>query len=342
MIGVRDGIYLGVGNSNLMRYLDCPLQIKSIDLESLEKEVGDKGQKACFVAINKRIVGAVIVADRIRSTAKQALDTLRSMKLQLGLLTGDHPIAAAHVASAVGIDSSLVLASLTPEQKASLLEDFRRRFGCIAHVGDGINDSLALASADVGIAMGVGGSTMAVEAADVALFSNEIRSIATAIKLSQKVRSVIIQNVAFSIAVKVVVITLAFVSHVQLWMAVAADIGSSLLVITNGLRLLGYERSKEEKHKHGHACKSGHQYGGHGCKSGREHGHGCRSGHEHGVEMAEKKNSHCASKCCSTTHSHSVSESSKKIEEKKEEHSGQPSAKPCCGKKHCHAKKETV
>ena len=209
--------------------------------EEIEQEVAEKGQKACFIAVGQKLMGVIIVADRVRSDAETALSSLKQMKLHLGVLTGDGPVSAAFVANAVDVNPESVHSELIPEEKSGLLQHYRQRFGPVGHVGDGVNDSLALAAADVGIAMGVGGSTMAVEAADVALFSNNISSIYTAIKISQKVRSIIIENIIFSVSVKVAVILLAFLWHAHLWYAVAADVGSALLVILNGLRMLNCE-----------------------------------------------------------------------------------------------------
>eukprot|EP00210_Caulerpa_lentillifera_P001853 g1782.t1 len=230
------------------------------EMKQMERKLGDQGKKACFVGENGSIVGVVILSDSIRDNATSALMTLTSMKLKLALLTGDDYSAAQHVANSVDIPSDRVHSRLLPEQKASVIRDLKSTIGPIGHVGDGVNDSVALAAADVGIAMGIGGSTMAVEAADVALFSNDLSSIPKAIYISQKVTGVIYQNLIFAIAIKVLVMILAVLGKVHLWGAVAADVGSSLLVVINSLRILSLlskakgrtKKSCCEKHTHHH------------------------------------------------------------------------------------------
>eukprot|EP00210_Caulerpa_lentillifera_P009391 g8953.t1 len=219
------------------------------DMQSTERKLYTQGKQACFVGSNGVIVGVIVLADTIRDNAASALRTLASMKLKLALLTGDDSSAAQHVADYVNIPANQVYSKLLPEDKATVLRDLQSTIGAIGHVGDGVNDSIALASADVGIAMGIGGSAIAIDAADVALFSNDLSSIPKAITVSQTVTRVIYQNVALAIAIKLLVMVLAVLGKVHLWAAVAADVGSSLLVVLNSLRILNLVPKKTEEKK---------------------------------------------------------------------------------------------
>ena len=151
-------------------------------------------------------------------------------------LTGDNEGTASAVAAATGMDE--VHAGLMPEQKVAVVRELEARGERVGFVGDGVNDAPALAAASVGIAMGAAGTDVALETADVALMGDDLTKLATAIQLSQRTRRIIRQNVGFSIAVKAVFVALAVTGVATLWMAVAADMGASLIVVANGLRAL--------------------------------------------------------------------------------------------------------
>ena len=151
------------------------------------------------------------------------------------MLTGDNPETAAEVARLVGINE--FHAGLLPEDKVALLEDLKSH-GPLAFVGDGINDAPALALADLGIAMGAAGTDAAIETAHVALMADDLGKIPWLVKHSRRTLGIIRANIAFALGVKAVFVILTFVGHASLWAAIAADMGASLLVIANGLRLL--------------------------------------------------------------------------------------------------------
>jgi Cd2+/Zn2+-exporting ATPase len=155
------------------------------------------------------------------------------------MLTGDHAASARRVAAELGITD--VRADLLPAQKVDAVRGLKAAHGRVAMVGDGVNDAPALAAADVGIAMGVAGSDVALETADVALMSDELRRIPYAIRLGRATVRNIQANIALSLGLKAVFLVLAAFGLATLWMAVAADMGASLLVIANGLRLLRYD-----------------------------------------------------------------------------------------------------
>ncbi|GMH38461.1 hypothetical protein BSKO_06345 [Bryopsis sp. KO-2023] len=238
---------VAVGNEALMRQEAPSSQLIDVDLAD--------GGSVCYVAHGERVIGAIVVSDSVRSEAAGAIKELRGMGVTAAMLTGDRTSTATCVATTLGMDLEHVHGDLLPEDKLTMVGDYKTRFKSIAHIGDGINDAPALAHADAGIAMGIAGSALAVEAADIALFSNDLTNLPVAISISKQVRAKLIQNVTFALVVKVVVIGLASVDYVTLWQAVLADVGSSMLVVLNGLTILGY-RKDIIKHKNNGGCIS--------------------------------------------------------------------------------------
>jgi Cd2+/Zn2+-exporting ATPase len=154
------------------------------------------------------------------------------------MLTGDNPTTAAAIAKTVGIDDAR--GGLLPEDKLAAVDELRARHGHVGMVGDGINDAPALARASVGFAMGAAGTDTALETADVALMEDDLRKLPLFIRLSRQTGRILAQNIALAIAIKVVFFALALTGTATLWMAVFADMGGSLLVVFNGLRLLRF------------------------------------------------------------------------------------------------------
>ncbi len=152
------------------------------------------------------------------------------------MLTGDNAATAQAIAEAAGVDD--VQADLLPEQKVEAIESLLEEHGSVAMVGDGVNDAPALARATVGIAMGAAGTDTALETADVALMADDLGRLPFAVQLSRRTRAIIRQNVALSLGIKVVFLALALTGVATLWMAVFADMGASLIVTLNGMRLL--------------------------------------------------------------------------------------------------------
>jgi Cd2+/Zn2+-exporting ATPase len=182
-------------------------------------------------------LGIISVSDQPRESAREAVRMLREHGVaHVALLTGDHESAARALGEAVAVDE--VRAGLLPEDKVRAVHELRQRFGVLAMVGDGINDAPALAVADVGIAMGVAGSDAALETADVALMADELLKIPYALRLSRATLRNVRANIAFSIGLKAAFLVMAVMGVATLWMAVVADMGASLIVIANALRLL--------------------------------------------------------------------------------------------------------
>jgi Zn2+/Cd2+-exporting ATPase len=209
----------------------------SAEMEASLQTFTDRGCGSVMVAAAGSAVGVIGVADQPREGARDAIDLLRQQGIaQVILLTGDQESAARTLAESLDLDG--YRAALLPEDKVTAVEDLRRRYGSLAMVGDGVNDAPALAAADVGIAMGVAGTDAALETADVALMADELLKIPYALRLSRATMRNIRANIAFSIVLKGAFLILAVTGAATLWMAVAADMGASLVVIANALRLL--------------------------------------------------------------------------------------------------------
>jgi Cd2+/Zn2+-exporting ATPase len=173
----------------------------------------------------------------VRESSRLALAELRREGIDaLVMLTGDEPRAAERVAREVGVSS--VMARLLPDGKVAAVKELQRLHGAVAMVGDGVNDAPALATADVGIAMGAGGTAQALETADVALMADDLSKLPFALRLSHATMRTIRFNVAFSIGIKLAFFVLVLFGLGSMWLAVLADMGATLFVTLNGMRLL--------------------------------------------------------------------------------------------------------
>ena len=200
----------------------------------------DSGHTVALVAADDSIVGLVAWSDGPRADASSALAELRRAGIERTvLLTGDHQEAAEAVARVVGVDE--VRAGLLPDEKVAAIEELQRAYGPIMMVGDGVNDAPALARSSLGVAMGTAGSPTAIETADVALMGDDLLKLSGLITLARATRGIVRQNITFSLGVKAVAALFAFAGLLPLWLAVLADVGATLLVVANGLRLLQTE-----------------------------------------------------------------------------------------------------
>ena len=195
------------------------------------------GRTAVLVAREGRPLGIIALADRPRESARDAIELLRAQGVQrVVMLTGDNHASANALSREIGADETR--AELLPHDKVTAVRDLRKIYGTVAMVGDGVNDAPALAAADVGIAMGTAGTDAALETADIALMADELLKIPFAIRLGRATLRNIQTNVTLSLGLKVIFLALAVTGSATLWMAVMADMGASLLVIANGMRLL--------------------------------------------------------------------------------------------------------
>lgn len=231
--GRLDGRRYWIGSHRFLEEQD----VETPELHRLAEEIEAAGTSVVAVGHESHVCGLIAVADRLREEAPEVVSALRAEGIeQVEILTGDHATVARKVRDAVGADR--VRADLLPEDKVTAVEELRKRFGATAMVGDGINDAPALAVSSLGIAMGAAGSDAALETADVALLADDLERLPWLLRHSRKALSIIRTNVAFALAVKAVFIVLAVLGLATLWMAIAADMGASLLVIANALRLL--------------------------------------------------------------------------------------------------------
>lgn len=195
-----------------------------------------QGQTAMLVCDGDGVRGVISVADALRPETAQVVHDLHAANVATIMLTGDNATVAQAIASQVKIDT--VKANLMPEAKLNAIRELQAQYGAVAMVGDGINDTPALAAADVGIAMGGAGSAQAMETADVVLMADNLKRLPFALKVARFTRRLIWQNVTISFATKAIVMAFAVTGFASLWLAIAADVGVSLLVTLNGMRPL--------------------------------------------------------------------------------------------------------
>lgn len=197
-------------------------------------EVENAGNTAMLLHDGERVRGFIAVADAPRPDSRQVIQDLQTMGIATIMLTGDNPIVARAVGAAVGITD--IRAELLPEDKVHAVQGLLQKYQYVAMIGDGINDTPALATASVGIAMGGAGSAQALETADIALMADDVRQLPYAIRLARFVRHLIRQNVLLSFTLKLAFVILALLGMTTMWMAVLADVGMSLAVTLNGMR----------------------------------------------------------------------------------------------------------
>jgi Cd2+/Zn2+-exporting ATPase len=201
------------------------------------EELTRSGHSIVVVGDDSNVWGLVALADRVRSEAKRTVDRLRAEGIaHIVMLTGDNEGTAQAIAKQIDVDE--VHSGLLPQDKVDAVEKLVARYEAVAMVGDGVNDAPAMALSSLGIAMGAAGSDAAIETADIALMSDDLSKLPWLIQHSKRAVSIIRQNIAFSLSTKLLFVILTFAGYASLWSAIAADMGASLLVIFNALRLL--------------------------------------------------------------------------------------------------------
>jgi len=224
-----------LGNRRWMRELG--LWTETVEAAAAEHEA--QGRSVTFLAERGAVRALFAVADTLRPQAIAAVAELRALGITPIMLTGDHGAAAQTAARAAGIDE--VQADLLPEHKQGAIAALQKLHGMTAMAGDGINDAPALAQADIGFAMGAAGTDVAMETADVVIMNDDLRRVAETVRLSRRTHQVLVQNIALALGIKLVFLALALAGQATMWMAVFADMGASLLVVANGLRMLRAE-----------------------------------------------------------------------------------------------------
>lgn len=206
------------------------------DLEASLREHEAQGRTLSLLADAGGVLALFAVADTVKETSRQAVAELKSLGLRVVMLTGDNPSTAQAIARQVGIDE--VQASLLPQDKQRAVKALAAA-GAVGMVGDGVNDSPSLAAAAVGYSMGSAGTDTAKEAADILVMNDDLRRVPESIRLSRRTCAILWQNISLALGIKAVFFALAVFGSATMWMAVFADMGASLLVVFNGLRLLG-------------------------------------------------------------------------------------------------------
>ena len=230
--GRTDGRKMTLGNHRLIEERG----LCSAEIEARLSIHETQGRSVTLLASEQQVLAIFAVADTIKESSREALAELHQLGVISVMLTGDNKATASTIAKLAGIDDAR--GNLLPEDKLAAIEEMQRRYGVTAMTGDGINDAPALARADIGVAMGAAGTDTAMEAADVVIMNDDLRRIPETIRLSRSVHAVLWQNIALALGIKAVFMVLAIAGSATMWMAVFADMGASLLVVTNGLRLL--------------------------------------------------------------------------------------------------------
>ncbi|VVD59493.1 heavy metal translocating P-type ATPase [Pandoraea commovens] len=221
-----------LGNHRLIESLGvCNAEVEA-ELTRLEAQA----RTAIVLASETQALAVLAVADTLREESREAIAQLTKMGVRTVMLTGDNRATAQVIGEQSGVSD--VRAEMLPEDKWQAVSSLREKYGHVGMVGDGINDAPALAAADVGFAMGVTGTDSALETADVTLMDDDLRKLPAFLALSQRSATVLQQNIAVALGIKAVFFALAVMGLASLWMAVFADVGASLLVIANGMRLL--------------------------------------------------------------------------------------------------------
>ena len=228
IIAKVDGIEVAAGNSKLMEHLN------------IEYHNCHQAGTVIHMAIDNKYAGHILISDKVKPHAKEAIASLKSAGIEKTvMLTGDAKAVADQVASSLGIDE--VYSELLPADKVNKVEDLLKqkpKKDTLAFVGDGINDAPVLSRADIGIAMGAMGSDAAIEAADVVLMDDDPIKILKAIKISQKCLRIVYQNIIFALSVKLICLLLGALGFANMWLAVFADVGVTMIAVLNAIRAL--------------------------------------------------------------------------------------------------------
>ncbi|WP_031536232.1 MULTISPECIES: heavy metal translocating P-type ATPase [unclassified Bacillus (in: firmicutes)] len=227
---------------NEMYYVGSPNLFEELhgSIESGRKqkitEMQTQGKTVMVLGTEREILSLIAVADEMRETSKTVISKLNNMGIETVMLTGDNQRTATAIGKQVGVSD--IKADLLPEDKLNSIKELRGKHQSVAMVGDGVNDAPALAASTVGVAMGGAGTDTALETADIALMSDDLSKLPYTIKLSRKALAIIKQNITFSLAIKLVALLLVMPGWLTLWIAIFADMGATLLVTLNSLRLL--------------------------------------------------------------------------------------------------------
>ncbi|MDP4164687.1 MAG: HAD-IC family P-type ATPase, partial [Bacillota bacterium] len=233
--GRVDGVAYFVGNRKLFEEkMNEPLSAETI---GKIKQLQNQGKTVMIAGDESNVIALIAVADEVRVSSKDVIERLHLLGIEKTiLLTGDNGATAKFIGREVRVSD--IQAELLPEDKLKFIKKLQVEYGNVAMVGDGVNDAPALAAATVGIAMGGAGADTALETADIALMNDDLTKLPFTVKLSRKTLQIIKQNITFSLVIKLLALLLVIPGWLTLWIAIFADMGTTLLVTLNGLRLL--------------------------------------------------------------------------------------------------------
>ncbi|MDG9885968.1 heavy metal translocating P-type ATPase [Pseudomonas sp. GD04058] len=230
--GQVEGVLYHLGNHRLVEELGlCSPELEA-RLDVLERQ----GKTVVLLLDGSGPLALFAVADTVKQTSREAIAELHELGIRTVMLTGDNPHTADAIAAQVGIDEAR--GNLLPADKLAAIEDLYAKGHRVGMVGDGINDAPALARAEIGFAMAAAGTDTAIETADVALMDDDLRKIPAFVRLSRQSAAILVQNIVLALGIKAIFLAITFAGMATMWMAVFADMGVSLLVVFNGLRLL--------------------------------------------------------------------------------------------------------
>jgi len=233
--GIVNGTTYYIGSPKLFKELFVP--DFSQEFEDKVRNLQNQGKTAMIIGTEQNILAVIAVADEVRETSKDVIQKLNQLGIKKTImLTGDNKGTADAIGSHVGVSD--IQSELMPQDKLDYIKQLRSEYGNVAMVGDGVNDAPALAASSVGIAMGGAGTDTALETADVALMGDDLRKLPFTVKLSRKTLNIIKANITFAIAIKFIALLLVIPGWLTLWIAILSDMGATLLVALNGLRLM--------------------------------------------------------------------------------------------------------
>ncbi|WP_449123899.1 heavy metal translocating P-type ATPase [Pseudomonas viridiflava] len=230
--GIIEGQLFYLGNHRLIQELGLGTSQLDESLTSLERQ----GKTVVALTSASQVFALFAVADTVKDSSQTAIKELHALGIKTMMLTGDNSHTADAIAKRVGIDEAL--GNLLPADKLSAIGELQSRKHVVGMVGDGINDAPALAKSQIGFAMAAAGTGTAIETADVALMDDDLRKIPAFIRLSRQTAAILKQNIFFALGIKAIFLVFTLMGLATMWMAVFADVGVSLLVVLNGLRLL--------------------------------------------------------------------------------------------------------
>lgn len=256
--GTVEGLRVFLGNHRAVHERGlCGSEVEAV-LQAHEHQ----GRTVTLLANSESVLAVFVVADTIRPTSRRAIQELRELGVTPVMLTGDNHATAQAIAQEAGIPDAR--GDLLPEDKLKAIQEMQQRYGFTGMAGDGINDAPALAQADIGYAMGGAGTDTAMESADIVIMNDNLQRVAETVRLSRRTHAVLWQNIALALGIKAVFFLLAVFGDATMWMAVFADMGASLLVVGNGLRLLrGTSHGSPQPHKGGSVTGGGKRESAH-------------------------------------------------------------------------------